>query len=264
MKKSLTTLRSWNIAAGNFFFRYRNTLFPLIFLCGAATLRPGIILGSLVLDRFLIYTGVGIAILGQAVRLVTIGFEYIHRGGKNGQVHARDLVRGGVYGITRNPMYVGNVLIATGMTMLFGSHLGYVLLIPLFVFVYQAIVAAEEAYLSDKFGHEYDEYCFAVNRFLPSMNRIPQAFSEMRFDWRHALRRDIGTVSGLTIGLIFVPVWRTYFLYGWDATQAVASRAFLLSSAIGAVYFILIRLKKSKRLFHDAGRRQKSKSRPVT
>jgi protein-S-isoprenylcysteine O-methyltransferase Ste14 len=257
MKKSLSTLRSWNVVAGNFFFRYRNALFPLIFLCGAVTLRPSIIMGSLVLDRFLIYTGVGIAILGQAVRLVTIGLEYIHRGGKDGQVYAGRLVQGGVYAITRNPMYVGNALIAIGMTMLFGSPLGYLLLIPLFLFVYQAIIAAEEAYLSNKFGSEYDDYCSAVNRFVPSMARIPQVFSETRFDWRHSLRRDIGTVVGLTIGLIFVPVWRAYFLYGWDATKAVAIRAFILSTVIGGAYFFLVRLKKNKRLFQNSPRRQK-------
>jgi hypothetical protein len=39
------------------------------------------------------------------------------------------------------------------MTMHFGSPLGYFILIPLFLFVYQAIVAAEEAYDGD----EWDE-----------------------------------------------------------------------------------------------------------
>lgn len=52
-------------------------------------------------------------------------------------------------------MYVGNALIAIGMTIDFGSSLGYLILIPLFLFVYQAIVAAEEAYLRNKFGAEY-------------------------------------------------------------------------------------------------------------
>jgi protein-S-isoprenylcysteine O-methyltransferase Ste14 len=258
MTKTVRRLHSWNIAAGNFFFRYRNALFPLIIIGGMVTLRPSVIMGSTVLDRILIYSGLAIALLGQAVRLTTIGFEYIHRGGKNGQVYAGRLVQGGVYGITRNPMYVGNALIAIGMTMLIGSPLGYLLLIPFLLFVYQAIVAAEEAYLSDKFGREYDQYCAAVNRFVPSMDRIPQAFSGMRFDWRQSLRRDIGTVVGLTIGLIFIPVWRSHFLHGWDATQAVAIRAFVLSTIIGAIYFFLIRLKKNKQLFQNSSRRQKS------
>lgn len=98
-------MRSWNIAIGNFFFRYRNALFPLIFAIGALTIRPQIMFDSLVVDRILVVTGMVLALLGQAVRLVTIGFDYIHRGGKDGHVYAGRLVRGGVYGVTRNPMY---------------------------------------------------------------------------------------------------------------------------------------------------------------
>ena len=258
MRESISKMPSWNISIGIFFFRYRNALFPLIFICAAAILRPKIMMGSQAFDHFLTYSGIAIAILGQAVRLITIGFEYIHRGGKGGQVYAGRLVQGGVYGITRNPMYVGNALIAIGMTVLLGAPLGYLLLIPLFLFVYQAIVAAEEAYLSSKFGAEYDEYCANVNRFVPSMKRIPQAFCEMRFDWRNSLRKDLGTVVGLTIGLIFMPVWRNYFLYGGEATKFAALRAFVLASIVGAVYLVLIKLKKNKLLFQESIQQEKS------
>lgn len=258
MRESISNMRSWNISTGNFFFRYRNVLFPLIFACAAAILRPKIMMGSLAFDQFLTYSGVAIAILGQAVRLITIGFEYIHRGGKGGHVYAGHLVQGGVYGISRNPMYVGNALIAIGMTMLLGSPLGYLLLIPLFLFVYQAIVDAEEAYLSSKFGSEYDEYCAKVNRFVPSMKRIPQAFCEMRFNWRNSLRKDLGTVVGLTIGLLFMPVWRNYFLYGGVVTKFAALRVFVLASVVGAVYLILIKLKKNKLLFQKSIQQENS------
>ncbi len=242
-------MHAWNIAIGNFFFRYRNALFPLIFVVGALTLRPKIMFGSVVLDGILVATGLIIALLGQAVRLITIGFEYIHRGGKDGQVYAGRLVRGGVYGITRNPMYVGNGLIAIGMTMHFGSPLGYIVLIPLFLFVYQAIVSAEEAYLRGKFGAEFDDYEKSVNRYVPALSRVREAFAGMRYDWRRSIKKDLGTVVGLTIGLIMLPVWRAYFLYGLEATKAAAMRALWLTLGITALYLFLLKLKKSDRLF---------------
>ncbi len=242
-------MHAWNIAIGNFFFRYRNALFPLIFVVGALTLRPKIMFGSVVLDGILVATGLIIALLGQAVRLITIGFEYIHRGGKDGQVYAGRLVRGGVYGITRNPMYVGNGLIAIGMTMHFGSPLGYIVLIPLFLFVYQAIVSAEEAYLRGTFGAEFDDYEKSVNRYVPALSRVREAFAGMRYDWRRSIKKDLGTVVGLTIGLIMLPVWRAYFLYGLEATKAAAMRALWLTLGITALYLFLLKLKKSDRLF---------------
>jgi protein-S-isoprenylcysteine O-methyltransferase Ste14 len=251
-------LHAWNIAIGNFFFHYRNALFPLIFVAGALTLRPQIMFDNLVVDRILAATGMVVALVGQGVRLITIGFEYIHRGGKDGQVYAGRLVRGGVYGVTRNPMYVGNGLIAIGMTMLFGSPIGYVVLIPFFLFVYQAIVAAEEDYLRNKFGGEYADYERSVNRYLPTLSRVAESFAGMRFDWRRSIKKDLGTVVGLTIGLILIPVWRTYFLDGLEATKIAAMWALWLTLGVTALYLFLLKLKKSNRLFTTSNTPQNS------
>jgi hypothetical protein len=203
-------------------------------------------------DRSLGATGVIIALLGQAVRLITIGFEYIHRGGKDGRVYAGRLIQGGLFGLVRNPIYIGNALIATGMTMYLSSPLGYFVLIPFFLFVYQALVAAEEAYLRERFGKNYDDYCARVKRFVPRLKKIREAFVGIRFDWRRSLKKDLGTLTGLTIGLILMPVWRSYFLDGWSAVEDAAGRALRLTLAITAIYLFLLRLKKSSRLFRNS------------
>ena len=251
-------MKYWNIAIGNFFFRYRNALFPLVFVFGSLLLRPQVMFGNVTIDRILSATGLILALLGEAVRLSTIGFEYIHRGGKDGKVYAGRLVRGGMYGVTRNPMYIGNGLIAIGMTMFFGSPMGYVILIPFFLFVYQAIIAAEEAYLKSKFGAEYDAYEATVNRIVPSLSSMRAAFAGMRFDWRRSIKKDLGTVAGLTIGLNLVPVWRTYFIADLAAAKAAAIRGLLIVLAITAVYLVMLKLKRSKRLFHESPDSQNS------
>ena len=239
---------SLNVAVGNFFFQYRNRLFPIIFLLTALTLRPSIMFGSPLGDRLLAASGMLIVSLGEAVRLLTIGFEYIHRGGKEGRVYAGRLVQGGAFGLVRNPMYIGNVLIAVGMTIYLRSPLAYIILVPLFVFLYQALIAAEEAYLCDRFGSDYEEYCAKVNRFLPRLERIPQAFSGMRFDWRRSLRKDLGTVVGLTMGLILIPLWRTYHIDGWATMLLRIPFSLGLSLALTVGYLVLLRLKRSNRL----------------
>jgi protein-S-isoprenylcysteine O-methyltransferase Ste14 len=240
-------LRSWNIAIGNFFFQYRNFLFPCIFLFMAFTVHPNIFLGSSTWDRLLVGFGAAVAIAGQIVRFVTIGFQYIHRGGKNGQVYANRLVSGGVYGIVRNPMYLGNALIAIGMTIYMGAPQAIFIVIPFFLFVYQAIIFAEEEYLRNKFGAEYDEYAARVNRFVPSVRGVHQSFAGMRFDWRSSVRRDMGTIVGLTMGLILVPIWRSAFLEGWAAAKTQGVRSFALACAGGLLYAILVYLKRRKR-----------------
>ncbi|HEV8341360.1 MAG TPA: isoprenylcysteine carboxylmethyltransferase family protein [Candidatus Binatia bacterium] len=247
----LAATRSWNIAIGNFFFRYRNGLFPVVFLLAAIVLRPTVLLGSPFVNRFLIILGVAFAVLGELFRLMTIGWEYIHRGGKDGKVYAQRLVRRGMYGITRNPMYVANALIAIGMALATCSPVAYRFIIPFFLFVYQAIVSAEEHYLRNKFGAEYEAYCARVNRFIPLLGLIPEAFSGMRYNGRLALRHDLSTITGLAIGFIALPVWRTYFLEGLPAARTVAVRALVLSSTVGLLYALLLYLKKRKRFFYE-------------
>jgi protein-S-isoprenylcysteine O-methyltransferase Ste14 len=259
MRGIVAIVRSWNIAIGNFFFRYRNALFPLVFLLSVIVLRPQLLLGSPTVNRFVIVLGITLAVFGQSFRLITIGWEYIHRGGKDGKVYAQRLVKRGMYGITRNPMYVGNALIAVGMALSTCSPIVYGLIIPFFLFVYQAIVSAEEHYLRNKFGAEYEAYCARVNRFIPSVHLIPEVFSGMRYNVVLALRHDLSTVVGLAIGLIAVPVWRTYFLEGLPEAQTAAVRAVVISSAVGLVYAPLLYLKKHKRLFHEVGDRPTTK-----
>ena len=201
-------MTGWNIAVGDFFFKYRNALFPVLFALAALIGRPQVILGNPALDRALGVCGVLVALTGQLVRLITIGYEYIERGGKEGKVYASRLVQGGVYALTRNPMYLGNGLIAIGMTMVAGAPLIYLIVLPLFLYIYQAIIAAEETYLRRQFGAEYERYCAAVNRLLPALDKARRVLAPLSYNWRQAVRKDLSTMAGLFLGLILLPVFR--------------------------------------------------------
>ncbi|MGH8311460.1 MAG: methyltransferase family protein, partial [Steroidobacteraceae bacterium] len=100
------------IAIGNFLFRYRNAVFPLAF---ALVFLPG---PRLFPDpRAALGLGASVALAGQAIRAITIGLKYIIRGGRERRVYAEDLVTDGLYAHTRNPMYVGNLLILAGIAV---------------------------------------------------------------------------------------------------------------------------------------------------
>ena len=92
---------------GKFFFKFRNAIFPLLYLCMLVFTRPGVFLGDLQLDRYVCILGIAIALAGQTFRILVIGFAYIERGGKDGKVYAESLVQTGFYAHVRNPMYVG-------------------------------------------------------------------------------------------------------------------------------------------------------------
>ena len=243
------TLRRWDVAAGNFFFKHRNALFPGLFVMVALVGRPRVI-GGPRLDRLLTTAGVLIALAGQGLRLLTIGYEYIERGGKEGKVYASRLVVGGVYALTRNPMYLGNMLIAVGMTMVSGAPSVYLIVLPFFLLVYQAIIAAEEAYLRGRFGSDYEAYCASVPRVIPSWRRIGSSLAGRPHDWRRAFRRDLSTMAGLLTGLLLLPVWRMLFLKGFAAAQAEAPPMLALEVVVLIAYGVLIYMKKRRWLFY--------------
>lgn len=233
--------------SGNFFFRARDGLFPIIFVGLAIVTRPGEFSGNPTLGRIVIGIGFATALAGQCFRLAVIGFAYIQRGGKDGRIHADDLVIRGFYAHCRNPMYVGNFLIAVGMCMIYGSLWVFVLAVPFFAFVYLSIVTAEEEYLFKKFGRQYEEYTMRVNRFVPDFRGIRESLAEFRFNWKKSLRSDYGTITGLLSGMIILSLWRTYYFHGLEAKR---EEIFLLLLFIPLILFysVVRYLKKSRRL----------------
>ena len=137
------------VKIGNFFFRYRNALFPLVFvLLFLEGTWP--VCDSKLVEMWEIVIGIIVALSGQILRVLTIGLAYIKRGGKKKQVYAEKLVQNGIFAHCRNPLYLGNLLILIGVGIAANS-LPFVLFgIPFFLFAYLAIIHAEENYLGKK------------------------------------------------------------------------------------------------------------------
>ena len=76
------------------------------------------------------------------------------------------LVRSGPFRFSRNPIYLGMVLILSGAALALGSATPW-LIIPGFIWVIaRQVVAGEERKLTAEFGAEYLEYCTRVRRWL--------------------------------------------------------------------------------------------------
>ena len=197
------------IPIGNFFFRYRNFLFLFLYLALFIPSPPLFSQESFGPNYFLwpVVFGLLITVSGQLIRGATIGLAYIIRGGKEGKVYAEELVTSGIFNHCRNPLYVGNILMLCGVGVLSNSLLYVAVFIPFFLFVYQAIVLAEEKFLRNKFGEQYDRYTKTVNRWLPNINGIFSTFNSMQFKWRRWILKEYNTqyiwLTGITLILLF-------------------------------------------------------------
>ena len=76
------------------------------------------------------------------------------------------LVTKGVYSISRNPMYVGFLLMLIGWGAFLFNIMSF-LLLPLFVmYMNRFQITPEERYMRKKFGQEYSQYAAAVRRWV--------------------------------------------------------------------------------------------------
>ena len=198
------------VAIGNFFFRYRNLVFILFYAAlflPSAPLFPAHVFGP----RYFLYPiiiGLVVTISGQLIRGATIGLAYIIRGGRKGKPYAEGLVTEGIFHHCRNPLYVGNILMLVGMGILSNSLVFAFIVIPLFMFIYQAIVLAEENFLRGKFGSGFDDYCAAVNRWVPDLRGITATMSGMHFNWRRWILMEYNTQFIWLLGIFLVLLFR--------------------------------------------------------
>jgi len=172
---------------------------------------------------------------------------YIIRGGKDKKVHAEDLVTTGIFSHCRNPLYAGNILMLTGVGILANSLLYVVVVIPLFCFIYQCIVMAEEHFLRNKFGQQFINYCARVNRWIPSLRGISKTFKSMPFNWRRYILKEYNTFFVWLGGITLILLLNYPQLTNFD-TQLRNLLLFTIFLSIGVSYLVVRFLKKSRRL----------------
>lgn len=110
----------------------------------------------------------GGALIASGIALMAAGIRNFSRADtpvpSNQAVRA--LVTTGIHGWSRNPIYVGMLLLYAGIGVAARSPWILILALPLFVILRYGVVAREEAYLERRFGDAYRDYKAHVRRWL--------------------------------------------------------------------------------------------------
>lgn len=234
------------VTIGNFFFRFRNQVFPLVivalFLMRAPALPTvdGDTIGRLREAGALLSVACGLGL-----RALVIGYAYIRRGGRNRRVYAKNLVTEGMFGVCRNPLYVGNMLLYFGLFLFHGNPAVVVTGTCLFFFIYHCIVFAEEDFLSEKFGDAYDRYRADVPRWRIRWSNFAEATQGMRFSLLRVLAKDYSTIAAAAFAVIATEIYRIAFsdIAGQRTPYLVLLALAML--AIGVATAVISYLKRS-------------------
>jgi protein-S-isoprenylcysteine O-methyltransferase Ste14 len=126
-----------------------------------------------------------------------------------------ELTRTGPYAYTRNPLYLGSMMIAFGFAAAAGSWVILIVLAALFAVIYLPTIQSEESYLREHFAG-FDEYAARVPQLLPRLtaavfpgneNASGGRFSAVQ--WRH--HREYNALMGA--GAIYLALAVRLFLH---------------------------------------------------
>ena len=127
-------------------------------------------------------------VLGEAIRVWASG--HIEK--------TRRLATGGPYAQTRNPLYVGSLLIAVGVALVSGHVAAVAAIAVYFAAFYPAVMKEEERFLREKFEDEYTAWADSVPMFIPRLT--PGGPRTSRFSWsRVSMNREWRSVATIPI-----------------------------------------------------------------
>jgi protein-S-isoprenylcysteine O-methyltransferase Ste14 len=124
------------------------------------------------------------------------------------------LATSGPYAYTRNPLYLGSLLIGVGFAVAARSWAVGVALVVMFFAIYLPVIRDEEAFLRQKFP-EFGEYARRVPRMLPGLthhsndaNAAPAGFSldlYLKHREYNALLGALAMMAALALRMTFFP-----------------------------------------------------------
>jgi protein-S-isoprenylcysteine O-methyltransferase Ste14 len=123
----------------------------------------------------------------------------------------RELATSGPYGYSRNPLYLGSLVLAVGFTVASRSWWLAGAMLLVFCAVYLPVIGAEEVFLESRFP-QYASYAREVPRLFPRWQRYrhsPEAFSWELY-WKH---REYNALLGAALmgaALVAKLLWITH------------------------------------------------------
>ena len=122
-----------------------------------------------------------------------------------------ELTTSGPYAYTRNPLYLGSLILAVGFLVAARNWWIAAAALAVFLFVYLPVIAAEENYLRERFP-QFAEYARQVPRLLPRLSPFHNSFGG--FSWElyrkhHEYEAALGAL-GMVAALAAKMLWMSH------------------------------------------------------
>jgi protein-S-isoprenylcysteine O-methyltransferase Ste14 len=144
----------------------------------------------------------------MALGLVLIVPGLLIRALASGHVQKNEqLATTGPYAYTRNPLYLGSLVLAVGFAVAARNWWVGAVLVLMFLAIYLPVIRSEEVFLRARFP-EFDEYSRRVPRLLPRLNSSSQgrSFSRELYGKHREYNASLGAL-GMWVALGVKLIW---------------------------------------------------------
>lgn len=76
------------------------------------------------------------------------------------------IITSGIFSISRNPLYLGGIIVLAGISLSFNLPWALIFLVPSIISCHFILIAPEESYLASRFGEQYRVYTATVHRWI--------------------------------------------------------------------------------------------------
>lgn len=118
----------------------------------------------------------------------------------------RQLARGGPYAHTRNPLYLGTLIVAAGLVMASRNVWLAILFAAVFVLVYLPVIQLEEQHLRSLFP-DYADYAAAVPALWPRLSGAPAKNVNPFQASLYLKNKEYQAGAGFAAGMLFL-LWK--------------------------------------------------------
>lgn len=229
------------IKAGNWFFKYRSylpvTLFILYYV-GLIQVDKSLELFQQI--NWLVFC-FSISLLGQFIRIVSVGKVPIGTSGRNTKHQkAVSVNKYGIYSIVRHPLYLGNYFMWMGMFLLVPIIWLQIIFSLIYWIYYERIMFAEEEFLRDKFGSDYTNWATRTPAFIPSFKGFIK--NPLPYKYKNIIRREYTTLSAMIFIFLILIIINNGIAFGyWQINKGIK-----IAFGITILFYFIIRLFKKK------------------
>ncbi|MFO7446737.1 MAG: isoprenylcysteine carboxylmethyltransferase family protein [Ignavibacteriaceae bacterium] len=154
--------------------------------------------------------GIIIAFIGELIRLWGVSWAGSETR-TTGTVGGSFLITSGPFGHVRNPLYVGNILMYTGLGVMSYALFPWLQIAGLIFFIvqYYYIIKEEEGYLRKTFGDEFEKYVKNVPRFFPRISAYKSGRAQQPpFNFKAGRRSERRSFQAFAIvALTIILIW---------------------------------------------------------